>query len=407
MKDKIRIGVVGLGGRSIGMLKDAILLMDDIVVSAICDSYPDRVQEAADMIEHKQGQRPVTSTDYHEIIGLPQIDAVMIFSAWESHIPVAIEAMRAKKYVAMEVGGAYSIMDCWDLVHTSEQTGMPCMLLENCCYDRRELMVLNMVRQGLFGSIVHCAGGYQHDLRHEISYGAINRHYRLRNYISRNCENYPTHELGPIANVLDINRGNRMLSLCSVATRASGLHEYINAPQRSAELSALTDTVFSQADIVTTTIRCAGGQTIVLTLDTTLPRAYCRGFTVRGTKGMYTEENDSVFIDGVHDAFEFDQKKLWGNARDYEADYLPRVWRDYEQEGVKGGHGGIDWLVLRAFFESIQNNTPVPIDVYDAAAWMAVSCLSEDSIACGGSWVAIPDFTHGMWIQREPNTLGL
>ncbi len=140
--------------------------------------------------------------------------------------------MRAGKYTAVEVAGAYSVEDCWKLVRTHEETGVPCMMLENCCFGRDELMVLNMVRRGLFGEVVHCQGGYRHDLREEVSTGREMRHYRFRNYLYRNCENYPTHELGPIANVLDINRGNRMLTLVSVASKSAGLHEYLLREKR-------------------------------------------------------------------------------------------------------------------------------------------------------------------------------
>ena len=150
------------------------------------------------------------------VLAISLFGVVCIFSAWENHIPAAIYAMNCGKQVCTEVGGAYSLEDCWSLVETYERTRIHCMMLENCCYDRNEMMVMRMVREGLFGTIVHCEGGYQHDLREEISFGAENRHYRLRNYQNRNCENYPTHELGPIAKILDINRGNRMLSLSSI-----------------------------------------------------------------------------------------------------------------------------------------------------------------------------------------------
>ena len=163
---------------------------------------------------------------------MPEIDAVVIMASWESHLNLACDAMRAGKYTAVEVAGAYSVEDCWKLVRTHEETGVPCMMLENCCFGRDELMVLNMVRRGLFGEVVHCQGGYRHDLREEVSTGREMRHYRFRNYLYRNCENYPTHELGPIANVLDINRGNRMLTLVSVASKAAGLHEYLLREKR-------------------------------------------------------------------------------------------------------------------------------------------------------------------------------
>lgn len=200
-KEKIRAGLIGFGSRGQNLLECVLVPMTemDLVIEAVCDEYEDRAVNAADYVEEKTGRRPFCTTDYHEITAMEGLDAVIIMSAWESHVPIALEAMRAGKYVATEVGGAYSVDDCWALVKTSEATGMPCMLLENCCYGRREMMVLNMARLGVLGDIVHCSGGYCHDLREEIAYGKENRHYRLRNYLRRNCENYPTHELGPIA----------------------------------------------------------------------------------------------------------------------------------------------------------------------------------------------------------------
>lgn len=305
--------------------------------------------------------------------------------------------MKSGKYVGLEVGGAYSIEDCWQLVRVSEETKMPCMMLENCCYGRTELMVLNMVRQCFFGEVIHCEGGYHHDLRTEISNGIENRHYRLRNYLNRNCENYPTHELGPIAKVLNINRGNRMISLSSVSSKAAGLKQYISDNKsRDHELAGAS---FAQGDIVKTTIRCAHGETITLTLDTTLPRAYSRGFNVRGTKAAYNEENNSIFIDGVHNEFDGDWSVKWGNAKEYQEEYDHPIWKEYSKGDIKGGHDGMDWLVFSAFFESVKAGTQTPIDVYDTATWMSISVLSEQSIACGGAVVAIPDFTNGKWLK--------
>ena len=307
--------------------------------------------------------------------------------------------MKAKKPVGMEVGGAYSVKECWDLVDTYEETQTPFMFLENCCYGRRELMALNMVEQGMFGDIVHCRGGYMHDLREEVSTGEEKRHYRLRNYTHRNCENYPTHELGPIAKILNINHGNRMLTLTSMASRSAGLHEYIK--DRMSDNEKLLHTRFAQGDVVNTMIKCAGGETILLTLNTTLPRFYSRDFTVCGTKGMYEEENDTVFLDKKYTAEEeWDFRKFWGNAKEYEEEYDHPIWKKFLNDGVQGGHGGMDWLVFEAFFNSIRNNEPCPIDVYDAAAWMCISALSEESIAMGGQPVAIPDFTNGEWLRR-------
>lgn len=398
--EKIRVGMIGFGSRGYGLLKSIVLPRENVVVTAVCDAYPDRAERAADAVEAAGGARPFVTTDYREVTCRSDVDAVVIASAWESHIEIAIDAMEHGKYTATEVGGAYSVADCFRLVEAYERTGMHCMMLENCCYDRRELMVTRMVREGLFGEIVHCAGGYQHDLRDEITFGEENRHYRLRNYLHRNCENYPTHELGPIAKLLDINRGNRMLTLTSTASSSRGLHEFIrNSEKANKELLAAS---FAQGDVVTTTIRCAGGQTIVLTLDTTLPRYYCRGFTVRGTKGMYEEATDSVFLDGQDNAYDFKWREKWGNAKEYLEKYEHPIWDRFLHDGVRGGHGGIDWLVFDAFFGSIERGIAPPIDTYDTAAWMAISPLSEESVSLGGAPVTIPDFTHGAWTHRAP-----
>jgi len=398
---KTKIGVIGVSGRGYGLMSDVLLLMDDVEIAAVCDLYEDRIKAAAALVTEKTGIIPIGTADYREVLANPDVEAVVVSCDWEMHIPIAIAAMRAGKAVGMEVGGAYAVEDCWALVRAQEETGVPCMLLENCCYGRPELMVLNMVRQGVFGDIVHCAGGYCHDLRDEIAFGAENRHYRLRNYMNRNCENYPTHELGPIAKVLGIHSGNRMVSLTSTASKALGMEQF--AAAKKPEDTALRGKKFMQGDIVTTVIRCALGETIVLTLDTTLPRSYSRGFRVRGTKGMYEEETNSIFIDGVHNDHDFEWRSQWDNAGSFRAQYEHPLWAEYEREGVKDGHGGIDWLVLRAFVESVRNKTTPPIDVYDAAAWMSITALSEQSIALGSAPVAIPDFTGGRWTQpRTP-----
>lgn len=401
MKEHIKIGIIGHGGRGSFLLKYIILSTPGVEVAAVCDLYEDRCAEAAKAVEEVTGKKTFSTVDPMELVALPDLDAVVIMTAWESHIALACAAMKAGKYVAMEVGGAYSIDDCWQLVRTSEQTGKPCMLLENCCYGQEEMMVMNMVKQGLFGEIVHCQGGYRHDLRDEIAYGRENRHYRYRNYLNRNCENYPTHELGPIAQILDINRGNRMLTLNSVASKSVGLHEFL-MKEKGADYDA-SHFDFRQGDIVTTIIKCARGETIVLTLDTTLPRAYSRGFHIQGTKGMCMEDNMSIYMDDneTHRKSHFEWKNQWGNMEEYMEKYNHPTWIKYKEEGVKeAGHGGMDWLVFQDFFNSVKNGTQTPIDVYDTAAWMSISCLSEQSVAMNGAPVTIPDFTNGKWLIR-------
>lgn len=402
MKKQLKVAVIGLGNRGHSLLS-TILRIEDIEVSAVCDAFEDRCERTVKEVESVAGNTPFSASCYKEVLALDYIDAVVVSTSWADHISTAIDAMKAGKYVAVEVGGAYSLDECWQLVKTHEETGVPCMLLENCCYGREELMVLNMVKKGLFGEVVHCQGGYRHDLRKEVSNGKENRHYRLANYMHRNCDNYPTHELGPIAKVLNINRGNRMLSLTSMASKARGLHEYILREKGSDYY--LANYQFAQGDVVTTTIMCAHGETIVLTLDTTLPRPYSRGFHVQGTKAMYMEDNNSLFIDGVHDKEEFSWKKNWNNVEQLREEYDHPIWKGYNPD-KDAGHGGMDFLVLSAFFDSARKQVQTPIDVYDMAAWMSITTLSEQSVAMGGQPVAIPDFTNGKWINRKPSPEG-
>ena len=398
MKESLNIAVIGLGQRGTLLLKDTILPQPDVNVVALCDVYDDRCAENAKAVTDTGRPAPQLFRDYHDALDLDAVDTVIITAAWESHIEIACAAMLAGKAVGFEVGGAYSIEDCWKLIRTYEKTGVPCSMLENTCYGRDELLVLNMVRQGLFGEIVHCAGGYRHDLRDEISRGRENRHYRFRNYLSRCCDNYPTHDLGPIASILDLNHGNRMLSLVSMASKARGLHEFI-LQDKGADYDA-TNFQFAQGDVVTTLIKCAHGETISLTLDTSLPRPYSRCFHVQGSKGMYEEDNRSIFIDGKDREFHEDWKPRWGCVEEYREAYDHPLWKEFLSDGVRGGHNGIDWLLMRAFIDAVKAGKSAPVDVYDAASWMAISTLSEQSIALGSAPVAIPDFTSGQWLLR-------
>ena len=397
MYREIKIGFIGLGGRGLSLLKDVVLAQGE-QVAAVCDAYEDRAKAGAKAVEEAGQSYPAVCLNYRDVIKMETVNTIIIATAWESHVEIAVAAMKAGKAVAMEVGGAYSLEQCYELVKTYEETGTPFMFLENCCFGRREMMVLHMKELGVLGRIVHCSGGYHHDLRKEVAFGRENRHYRLRNYLSRNCENYPTHDLGPIAKVLNINHGNRMLTLSSTASIAEGLKDYIR--RTKPEDTFLKEKEFKQGDIVTTVIKCAGGETIVLTLDTTLPRYYSRGFTVRGTRGMYEEATDSVFLDRPEDiAHDFDWKKeCFGNAEEYAKAYEHPLWKQYREEGVQGTHDGMDWLEFKQFFKALREGSPMPVDVYDAASWMAVTALSEASVAKGGAVVEIPDFTNGRWL---------
>lgn len=397
---EINIGFIGLGFRGQPEL-ELICQMEDIRIIAICDVYLDRLKKGGEIVKKAKDYVPILTQDWHEVISHKDIEAVIIMTGWQSHITIAIEAMKCGKAVGLEVGGASSIKECWDLVRTSESTGKPCMMLENCCYGKEEMTLLSMIRQGIFGELVHVQGGYQHDLRYEIGMGDINRHYRQNNFLRRNGELYPTHELGPIAKYLNLNRGNRMLSLVSMASKARGQSAWLkeNRPD-----SPLVNAHFAQGDIVSTLIKCAGGETILLTHDCTLPRPYSRGGRVQGTKGIWQEDNRGIYIEGMSPGSGDSGMHKWESDSAYMEKHMHPLWKEYERFGMRGGHDGMDYLVLRAFFESLQDGAPMPIDVYDTASWMAITCLSEQSIAMGSMPVAVPDFTNGRWtLPREKN----
>lgn len=392
----VTLGIIGLGGRGVGQMK-TLLSMPDVQVNAVCDVYEDRAQNAADIVKEQRGAAPFCTTDYREVLKREDVEAVVIMTSWQTHIPIAIEAMRAGKIVSMEVGGATSLDECWEMVRVSEQTGKGVMLLENCCYNDVEMALLNMIKQGVFGELVHCRGGYQHDLRDEIGLGDINRHYRQDNFMHRNGELYPTHELGPIATYLNLNRGNRMLTLVSMASKAVGEHEWLKKNRPDTDLAKAS---FNEGDIVTTMISCSNGETIMLTHDCTLPRPYSRGGYVQGVKGVWMEDGHGIYLeDDAHEGGTYAHK--FKSDKEMLEKYEHPLWKEYREFGLRGGHGGMDYLVLRAFVESIQKEVAFPIDVYDTAAWMAITFLSEESIQKGSAPVNIPDFTSGRWMRRE------
>ena len=404
MKEFVNIGMIGISGRGSGMLRE-LLKCDGVRVPAVCDKYEDRAENGKKIVEEATGTTPDVYLDHKELLARDDLDAVFVATTWITHARLAIDAMRAGKHVAMEVGGAASVEECWQMVRASEETGKFCMLLENCCYDRKEMAIYNMVKQGIFGEIIHMQGGYQHDLRDEISLGRENRHGRLFNFQHRNGELYPTHQLGPISKVLDINRGNRYLSVSSFATKSRGLNLWIK--ENKGEDYDLANYAFNQGDIVTTVLKCANGETVVLTHDCSLPRHYSRAYRVQGTKGIYMEDGNTLFIEGLTKHEDGNWMHPGEDFDNYLEQFEHPLWKKYQIDGVHEGHGGMDYLVLSAFAESVRLDSKPPIDVYDAATWMAVTCLSEESIAIGGAPVPFPDFTNGMWIDREPYRRGI
>lgn len=406
MNKTIKVGIIGLGARTETLLASFVAL-DDVEAVAVCDLLEERIQKIVGILTGHGKPAPKTYTNYHEMLKCDEIEAVFVPTSWNSHLSIAIDCMEAGKYVAIEVGGAASVDELWRLIHAYEKTGKPCMMLENCCYARNELMVLNMVRQGLFGELIHCEGGYEHCLRKEMSKIETTYEERAFHNLRRNGELYPTHELGPIAKILGINRGNRFLSLTSTASKARSIQSYRKELAAKGE-DVNTETTYNEGDIVTTVIKCANGETITLTHGVSLPRPYSRNGRVQGTKGIWLENANGIYIEGMSREEEIIDVAgnpydwhYWDKVEDYYEEYDHPIWKDYK-DNILGGHDGIDSLALRAFLDAVRNGTNTPIDVYDIAAWMSVTCLSEQSIAIGSGPVAFPDFTNGKWVRREP-----
>lgn len=404
-KKKLRVAVIGLGGRGIGLLDGVMYHMRDVEIVAVCDVEKDRIEKAQNHAKTRLRPQPKAYTDYTQIIKDGGIDCAIISTSWSVHSQIAKDFLRAGIPIGVEVGGAYTVEECWDIVQCYEETKTPYMMLENCCYGEYELAVLRMVREGIFGEVVHCSGGYKHDIRDEIAFGNKNKHYRLNEYINRNCENYPTHEIGPISKILDITYGNRMVSLTSTASKACGLKNYVNTRKEKFEdIKALENQDFKQGDIVNTIIKCENGETISITLDTTLPRVYSRGFEVRGTRAMFSEDEKRLILDKEDTKISVSKKSLRYTRRKYGHP----IWKYFKTEGIRGGHGGMDWLVLEAFFESVRaGDGNTPIDVYEAATWMVITALSNKSIENGSIPVEFPDFTKGEWKTRKQKGKGL
>lgn len=278
----IRLGIIGFGWRGYGQT-ETLLEMPDVEITAVCDVYPDRVELGREMVKKARGKDCFGTTDYREVNRREDVDAVVVMTDWSTHIRIAIDAMNCGKDAAIEVCPASSVQECWDLVHTVEDTGRKFMFLENQCYDDQTLALFNMIRHGVFGELVYAAGGYQHDLREEIGNGDINRHYRQRNFFHRNGEIYPTHELGFVAKALGINRGNRMLALTAMTTKAVGLHEWYE--KNRIDRPELARQRVAQGDIAGVMIRCANGEMIHLTHDCTTPHPYNQGLPAPGLQG--------------------------------------------------------------------------------------------------------------------------
>jgi len=409
---KVKVALIGVGLRGTNHLNN-VLLRDDVLVTAICDIDPRRIKIALDLIDKAEEGKPKVfgknDLDYRNLLELKEVDAVIISTPWLWHTKMAKDAMLAGKYTGLEVSAANTMEECWDLVNTHEQTGSHLMILENVNYRRDVLAVLNMVKQNVFGELVHFRCGYQHDLRFvklndgKSAYGKgvefgekgiSESAWRTQHSLLRNADVYPTHGVGPMATMCDVNKGNRFMSLTSHASKGIGIHNYIvkygGKDHPNAKLK------FKQGDVITSTIETANGETIIVTHDCNLPRPYSLGFRVQGANGLWEKDGDRIYIEGKSKSHRWDSSKEWLEKYDHP------LWKKYGEHAQGAGHGGMDFFVINAFIESVKRNIAPPLDVYDAAAWSAITPLSEASIENNGEPQDFPDFTRGMWVKRQP-----
>ena len=376
--DNVRVGLVGIGRRGTVLL-NALLDQEAVEVRAVCDIIPERVAKAQDTVTAAKQPKPTgysrDETDFKRLCETEELDLVINATRpWKWHVPISVAAMTAGKHAATEVPAAETIEECWQLVETAEKTQKYCVMLENCCYFREAMLVHNMVTKGLFGELRHCEAGYQH-------YGVRARPAspgRPREEKVRTANSYPTHPIGPVAQWMDINRGNRfdyLVSMSADGTRGN-----------------------RSADINTSLIRTVHGQTITLYFDTKLPRPYDLIYRVQGTGGICMATADKIYIEGRSP-----KPDTWEPMEPYYKEFEHPLWKALgERARSRGGHGGSDWLEMHRLINALRTGTPPDMDVYDAAAWSCITELSEKSVANRSSPMDFPDFTRGRWKTTPP-----
>ena len=395
-----RIGMVGVGSRGTGLLT-RMLSFPGVQVPAVCDIDASRATRAQDIVEKATGGRPEVYTkgerDWERLVERDDLDAVVTATPWEWHTPIMVGAMKAGKYAATEVPAAITVEECWDLVRTSEETGMPCMMLENVCYFQDALTLLRMVREGVFGKLLHAEVGYQHDCRFLMFTGDGKLTWRGQHSADKDGNLYPTHPIGPVAQWMNINRGDRFTKISSASTKSAGLNEY--AAKKFGPDHPLAKREYALGDINTCLLQTEKGLTVTLYFDMSTPRPYDLIFRLQGTKGILMGgAKGNIYLEGrspkAHNYEPF---------APYMEEYPHPLWTALQEQAKEhGGHGGSDYVMLYDVVKAIKNRAPFPQDVYDAATWSAIFPLSIQSVAQNGGLVEFPDFTGGKWKDRPP-----
>ncbi len=397
--EKVRIGYVGVGGMGTAHVNN-LLKIDGAEIVAVGDIVPERVERAQKLCEAAGKTIPDGYSkgeyDFKRMCERDDIDLIYTATPWKWHVPVCLEAMNTGKHAASEVPAATSIDECWQLVETSEKTGMHCIMMENCNYDRAEMMILNMVYQGILGELVHAECGYLHDLRAVKFNMGGEGVWRRQWSIDRNADLYPTHGLAPVAQCMNINRGNYFDYMVSFSSKSRGLHQYVL--REYGVDSPYAEEQYILGDVVTTIIRTMNEETIVVTHDTSLPRPYSRDILVQGTKGLVRKyPKPKIYIEGKSPSHR------WEDLSNYKSDYDHPLWAELEEKSKGAGHGGMDFIEDYRLVNALLKGIEPDMDVYDAAVISAVVELSEQSIGQNGQPVKFPDFTKGMW--KKPRVL--
>lgn len=402
----VRLGFVGVGARGTYLLS-VLLNIPDVEIPAICDIDRQHLANAQLMVERAGHRRPdgydSGPEDFRRLVLRDDLHGVITATPWEWHTPVMVAAMEAGKFGVTEVPAATTLAECWQLVDTAERTGMQCMMLENVCYYRSNMALLNMVRGGVFGEVIHAEAGYQHDVR-DGAYFDPNGEllWRGMHTVRRNGSLYPTHGIGPVAHWMNINHGNRFTRLVSMSSQSRGLNVRIKKRYGDAHPNATRR--YALGDVNTTLIQTAMGPTITLYHDTQSPRPYDLIFRLQGTEGIYLGTVNRIHLEG--DASVYGAGALWNDPAKLMADYDHALWKKVGSTAAGFGHLGGDYMELLQLVEAIRNHTPAPIDVYDAATWSAIAPISEVSVALRSTSFAFPDFTRGRW-KTSPPTFGV
>jgi predicted dehydrogenase len=397
-ENPVRIGIVGVGNRGTSLLR-LMLSMKDVSIPALCDIDVRNLAAGQEMVEQSGRPKPYgysrNEHDFERLMSRDDLDAVVIATPWEWHTVMAVYCMRAGKFTACEVPAALTFEECWSLVDTHEKTGIPYMMLENWCYREDNLTVLNMIRKGLLGEIVHCHCAYSHDCIYwyfdEKGYPKWSGKFLTR----RNANPEPTHAIGPALSWMDLNCGDYFSYATTTASRPLGI--YSGLSRRFSPKHPSVNQKYLQGDIVTTVIKTHRGNTIVVNNDMQLPRPYDNRWLIQGTLGLYSHEHHAVYLEGVT------KGEVWEPFDPYQTKFGHSLWTSIPADSPDMGHGGADYLVVREFVKSAQKRTPPPIDVYDSVLMSSIIPLSQESIAKASAPVTCPDFTRGKWQTRKPS----